>query len=119
MARPQDLMGLGMPPTLASALGNEPQALTATGTTQGGAAAIRSHLVTMTATGADGIVLPSNALVGTPYFVFNSSGSTGLVYCPSGQTMNTTSNGSLSVTTHKLAVFIQASKGVWASILSA
>lgn len=119
MARPSDLMGVGLPPTLAAMLGNEPLAQTAAGSTQATATAIRSHLITMTATGADGLILPSAASVGTPYFVFNSSGSTGLVYCPVGQTMNTTSNGSLSIATHKMAMFIQVSKGVWASILTA
>ncbi len=114
-----DLMGLGMPGELAGLLGNQPQALTATGTTQAGAAAITAHLVTMTATGADGIILPITGKVGTPYYVLNSSASTGLVYCPVGHTMNTTSNGSVSVATHLGVLCIQMSKGVWASILTA
>ncbi len=114
-----DLMGLGMPGELAGILGNQPQALTATGTTIADASAITAHLVTMTATGADGIKLPITAKVGTPYYILNSSASTGLVYCPTGHTMNTTSNGYVSVATHVAAICIQMSKGVWASILTA
>lgn len=114
-----DLMGVGIPPLPAGILGNTPSALTATGTTQAGAAAMLTHLVEMTATGADGIILPSGALIGTPYWVFNSSASTGLVYCPVGHTLNTTSNGSLSMATHKGAVFIQYKIKFWMSILTA
>lgn len=119
MPTPDDLLGTGMPPLQAAVLGNGALAQTAAGADQAGATAIRSHLVTMTATGADGLRLPSNALVGTPYWVWNSSASTGLIYAPVGATMNTTLNGSLSLATHKLAVFIQTSKGNWASILTA
>lgn len=113
-----DLTGLGMSPMQAIELGNQPTSLTAAGSTQATAAAILSRLVNMTATGADGIILPSNALIGSPYWVFNSSGSTGKVYCAVGDTMNTVSNSSLSVTTLKLAVFIKHSKGNWSSIQS-
>jgi hypothetical protein len=119
MPKQSDLVGAGLPPLQAAILGNEPSALTATGSAQTDAAPILSHLVTMTATGADGVILPSGALVGTPYYVYNSSGSTGLVYCPVGHTLNSTSNGSLSLATHKQAIFIQVSKGVWASNLTA
>lgn len=121
MPTPDDLLGLGMPPSLSGSLGNRPQTITAAGTTQAGATAMvnGSHLFEMTATGADGIVVSSSAPIGTPIYVFNSSASTGLVYCALGQTMNTTSNGSVSVATHKLVVVIQYKKGAWASNLTA
>ena len=120
MPMSQDLLGLGLPPNLSASLGNNPSTLTATGTTQATAASILggSHMVEMTASGSDGIILPSAAMIGTPYFVYNSSGSTGKVYAPVGHYMNTSLNSSLSVTTLKLAMFIQYKKGYWASILT-
>lgn len=114
-----DLAGLGMPVELAAVLGNQPVAVTAAGSTQAGATAITTHLTAMTATGADGLILPSAAKIGTPYWIFNVSASTGLVYCPVGHTMNTTSNGNVSVATHLLVVCIQYSNKKWASILTA
>jgi hypothetical protein len=118
MALQTDLMGASMPYNLAAILGYAPQLVAAAGTTQANAATVASKLIEMTATGADGIILPS-ADLGTPTWVFNSSGSTGLVYVPSGHTLNTSLNGSLSLTTHKLACFVQYKNKFWGSILSA
>jgi len=117
-----DLMGTGVPPGTASIVGNDPVLLAAAGTTQGGATTITSHLVEFTATGSDGIVLPSAAKIGTPYYIFNSSGSTGKVYVPSGHNLVTTSstaNGSLSMTTGQRAIFIQYKLKNWTYVLSA
>jgi hypothetical protein len=121
MPQSQDLMGFGESPFIAGLMGNNPQPLTAAGTNQGTAALIEvpDTLVEMTATGADGITFQDTSLVGTPYWIINSSGSTGNVYVPSGHTLNTTLDGSLAMTTHQRAVFIQYKKGFWFSILSA
>jgi hypothetical protein len=118
MALQTDLMGTGMPWSTAAYLGYTPQTVAAAGTTQANAATVQSKLIEMTATGADGIILP-NADIGTPVNVFNSSSSTGLVYVPVGHTLNTTLNGSLSLVTHKGAIFIQYKNKFWYSILSA
>lgn len=119
MPTSQDLMGFGTPSQLAAMTGNDPVALTAAGSTQATATTITSHLVEMTATGADGLIMPSAAKIGTPYYIFNSSASTGLVYCPVGHTMNTTSNGSVSVATHKAVIIIQYKRLFWSSNLTA
>lgn len=119
MPQSTDLVGLGVPPSVAGSLGNDPIAVTAAGSAQAGATVIRNHMAEMTATGADGIVFPTNAKIGTPYYVFNSSGSTGLVYVPVGHTLNTTLNGSLSMVTHKMAIFIQYKNKFWSSVLTA
>jgi hypothetical protein len=119
MAQATDIMGLGMAPQQASLLGHQVSALTATGSTQATAATMRSSLVEMTATGADGIILPTGASIGKEYYVFNSSASTGLVYVPVGDTLNTTLNGSVSVATHKGVMLVQYKKGFWMSILTA
>ena len=121
MAQGTDLMGHSMPFGLASLLGNDPALIAAAGSTQAGAKTIsdNTYLVEFTATGADGIILPTKAKIGTPFFVINSSGSTGLVYVPVSQYLNTTQNGSLSMTTHTRAIFIQYKLNYWLSILSA
>jgi hypothetical protein len=118
MALQTDLMGAGMPYPQADKLGYNPQLVAAAGTTQTTAATTQSKLIEMTATGADGIILP-NADIGTPVNVFNSSSSTGLVYVPVGHTLNTSLNGSLSLVTHKGAIFIQYRNKFWYSVLSA
>ncbi len=120
MPQAVDLMGMGVPPNLAAATGNTPLAVTAAGTTQATAAPAKSgsHMFEMTATGSDGIILPVT-LIGTPVYVYNSSGSTGLVYVPVGHTLNSTLNGNLSLATHKAAIFIQYKNAFWSSNLTA
>jgi hypothetical protein len=119
MPTANDLMGTGVPPMLAGELGNSPQSVAAAGTSQATAAAVYEHLVEMTATGIDGVILPSAAKIGTPYWVYNSSGSTGTVYCPVGHTLNSTANGGLGLATHKAAVFMQFRTNQWWSNLTA
>ena len=118
MALQTDLMGASMPYNLAALLGYAPQTVAAAGTPQTNAATTQSKLIEMTATGADGIIL-GNADQGTPVYVYNSSSSTGLVYVPVGHTLNNTLNGSLSLTTHKAATFVQYKNKFWFSNLTA
>lgn len=121
MPTQDDLLGLGMPPELGGVLGNQPTTLVTTGTTQGGAATIKSHLVTLTtAASQTGAILPSAAKIGTPYWVSNPTATTGIVYAPASTTLNgAASTTGLSLAQNKAAVFIQVSKGVWVSILTA
>lgn len=119
MPQPTDLMGFGMSPFVAGELGNLPQSLAAAGTSQATAAAVYEHLVEMTATGNDGIIMPSGAKIGTPYYVYNSSASTGTVYVPVGHTLNQTANGGLSLVTHKSCFFMQYKTNMWFSNLTA
>ena len=118
MSRPTSLMGLGMSPFLGNELGYEPVLVAAAGNSQTTAAVANNDMIEMTATGADGVILPDVG-VSNWVFVFNSSGSTGLVYVPVGHTLNTTLNGSLSVATHKGAILWQYKRLFWASVLSA
>jgi hypothetical protein len=118
MALQTDLMGASVPYNAAALLGYAPQLLAAAGTSQTNAATATSKLIEMTATGPDGIILPS-VEPGTPCWVFNSSGSTGTVYVPSGHTLNTSLNGGLALATHKLACFVQYKNKYWGSILTA
>lgn len=121
MPRSEDLMGGGIAPLVSAMLGNDPQALTTTGTTQATAAAIRSHLATLTtASSQTGAILPSNAKVGTPYWVSNPASTTGIVYAPASTTLNgAASTTGLNLAQNKAAIFIQTAVGVWVSILTA
>ena len=123
MPQQEDLQGHGMPWPLAESLGNDPQQVAAAGTTQATATAVKvnDYLVEMTgANGSNGIVLPSNAKIGTPYYVVNSNTSNaGLVYVALNQYLNTTQNGSLSIAAEKTATFIQYKLNYWCSNLTA
>jgi hypothetical protein len=119
MALQTDLMGASMPYNLAGLLGYAPSLVAAAGSTQANAATVNSKMIEMTATGADGIILP-NVDQGTPCWVFNSSGSTGIVYVPVGHTLNTVAGTTgLSLATHKGACFVQYKAKAWMSILTA
>lgn len=115
MPRPGDLMGSGLPPLLAAELGNEISSINGAGTTQATATAILSHMTAVTAASSQtGAILPSGALVGTPYYVISVSGTAAKVYCPSGHTLNGTTNGGATFSTATgMLIFIQSSRTVW------
>lgn len=120
MALSTDLVGLGMPPEQAALVGaGAVQAVTAAGSAAGDATALRvdQRVVNLTATGADGVIFPSSAPLNVPYLIMNASGSTGIVYPPTGGTIN--GAASISVPTAKAAIFTRLSSTVWASVLSA
>ncbi len=124
MALTTDLVGVGFPAEQAKRVGtNAIQAVSAAGSDATGATALlkAQNFVNMTATGADGIKLPSDAALNQPYYVYNGSGSTGKVYPPTSGTLNggTATTGSLSLTTLKVAVFIRYSSTGWIFILTA
>lgn len=119
-----DMMGVGMPSEFASREGwPGTSAVSAAGTTATDATALlkAQRFVLLTATGSDGVKLPSDAELMVPYVVYNSSGSTGKVYPPTSGTLNggTASSGSLSLTTLKLATFWRYSSTGWIFTLTA
>lgn len=115
MANPTALMGLGLSGGLASLLGYEPSSKSGAGTTQGTATAITSKLTLATASGgATGVILPSTANVGSIYLVASLGATATVVYCPSGHTLNGTTNGAATFqATPGLAVFIRTSTTAW------
>ena len=122
MPRSIDLMGLGFSAAQAEALGNTPTTITvvANGTSQAAATVIppQVHCALFTpATSAAGIILSTNALIGSPVYVNVVGGTvaTGTVYCPVSGTMNGSTNGSVVMTTGKTAMFLQTSQSVWVS----
>ena len=120
MPQSTDLVGLGVAPELATKLGNDAVTLTTTGTAQTTAATITSTNVELsTAGGATGAILPSGALVGTPYFVFTSTATTGVVYPPSGHYLVGSLNTGVNVAQNKGAIFWQYKKGYWAYVVLA
>jgi len=116
MALDRDLMGVGFADKQAQLVGAPATtAVTAAGTTSADATVLgtQTKMVTGTFTGADGIRLPTNMKLNDPYWVFNSSGSTGLVYPPTGGALNGGStDAGLSMTTKKVAQFIRLSTNV-------
>lgn len=123
MSLAKDLIGGGIPDITARHLGYPTNlAVTAAGTTTTDATVLgtQSKVVTMTASGSDGIRLPTNMPLMTPYWLFNSSGSTGKVYPPTGGAINGGStDAGLSVATLKTVVFMRISTNVVISILTA
>ena len=123
MALNTDLMGVGMADSVARRVGLPVnKAVTAAGTASTDATVldVQNKVVTMTATGADGIRFPTNMPLNAEFWVFNSSGSTGLVYPPTGGAINAGStDAGLSMATHKTAVFMRISTNVVIAILTA
>lgn len=120
----KNLMGVGIPAEAAAQIGlSAIAAITAAGTTAADATILNKQntFVNMTASGSDGIKLPANADLGVEYIIYNSSGSTGLVYPPTSGTLNggTATSGTLSLATLKVARFIRYSSTGWVYQLTA
>ncbi len=123
MSLDKDLMGVGFADKQAQNVGLPNNlAVTAAGTTSADATVLgtQNKVVTMTATGSDGIRLPANMKLNDPYWVFNSSASTGKVYPTVGGAINAgNTDAGLSMATHTTAVFMRLSTNVTVAILTA
>ncbi len=85
------LIGSGIPDLAAKELGfpTPPPTLAGVGTAQTGAAAITQTMTIITATGgATAFVMPAAIGSSGPFVVYNSSGTSALVYPGSGKTFN-------------------------------
>lgn len=117
MPQPQDLMGFGMPFDLAGELGNDPQVITATGTTAGTAAKIQSHLALVNAqSNQTGVILPSTAKYGTPYFVFGTGAQAPVVYPHTGGAINSAAASVTLSAAISGAIFMRTSVNQWYTI---
>ena len=119
-------MGLGMPPALASRIGNNPASIAGVGTTQTGAAALTNGVVLLLTPTASNtaFILNSATSTGRPLYLWNASSSQGaLIYPPTGGTINGGSvNASISIPTLTGAVVqLQNGSGVaaetWGAIV--
>jgi hypothetical protein len=90
------LAGLGMPAQLAALIGGNPSALTCVGTTQVGAAIIKSkNTELVTAASNTAAIFPSNAAVMEPYWITVQSATAAVLWVPVGHTLNGTLNSSV------------------------
>jgi hypothetical protein len=121
MASSVALMGVGMPAQLAARLGMDPSNLTTTGTTQATAAkALTKNVKLVTAGSQTGSIIPSTAEVGDVYYFFNSTATTGIVYSPTGSTLNgAASTTGQNVAQNKMCIMYQYAQGAWASLVAA
>lgn len=101
-----DLMAFGMAGPLANQIGTTPTTLTCTGTTAGTAATVKSRMVDLNAASSQtGAIIPQTATLGYPgdmFFFSNDSGTTAVIYPPTGATI--TGGSSLSLATAKNAI---------------
>lgn len=92
MATTDALMGLGTPAEVAIRIGWQPVALATSGAVQGAGAVIKgtgNKLVTLTVTSAsDAVTLPNEAEVADEVIVVNATSNAGVIYPPSGETIN-------------------------------
>ena len=120
MPQATDLMGVGMSAELARELGNTPNVVTCAGTTLGTATTIKTTNSELSASGsATGAVLPTSAKIGTPYFVFVSSSTSAVVYVPSGSTLNTVTDDTLTLAQKKSAILMQYKRNAWSALVTA
>lgn len=122
MSTAKDLMGVGLPAEQAGRLGFPGlSTVTAAGTTTADATVLlkEQRVVEMTASGADGIRLPSTAELMVPYIVYAKTG-TGKVYPPSGAAFNAdTADQSQTIAVNLAAMFYRTGNLTWISLCGA
>lgn len=120
--RANDMMGVGMPAEFAIREGWPGiSTVTAAGTTSTDATALlkEQRVVEMTASGSDGIKLPSTAELMVPYVVYAKT-NTGKVYPPTGASINAdTADQSQSIAVNLCAIFFRTGSLTWFSICGA
>jgi hypothetical protein len=116
-----ELIGLGEAPKLAGLIGNLPSAKTGVGTAQATATPITTNFTVLTASGgATAFLLPTVPAGAGPYWMSNQSGTTALIFPPSGGSVQGGStDASFSLATNKTAAFFKTSATAWAVNLSA
>lgn len=121
MSTVADLMGLGMAGPLAGRLGNTPATQAGAGTTNTGATSIQTSVTNATtASSQTAFIFNSGASLGRPFYFFNSSATTALVYPPVGGNFNGGStDASFSVAQNKMCIFIRLSTNNWCTNLTA
>lgn len=118
-----DLTGLGMSPFQASALGNQPSNLTATGTSQATAAtALTKNVVINAQSSQTGVIIASTSKIGSDHYFSNgtASATSAIVYAPVGHSLNgSASTTGLTLAQNKMCYLFQFSNKVWYSNLTA
>lgn len=118
----KDMMGVGMAAEFATREGFPGlSTVTAAGTTTTDATVLKKaqRVVEMTASGADGVRLPSDAELMVPYIVYAKTGA-GKVYPPSGAAFNAdTADQSQAVAVNLAAIFYRTGSLTWISLCGA
>lgn len=118
----KDMMGVGMPAEFAMREGFPGlSTVTAAGTTTTDATVLlkAQRVVEMTASGSDGVRLPSDAELMVPYIVYAKTGA-GKVYPPTGAAMNAdTADQSQTVGLNLAAIFWRTGSLSWISLCGA
>jgi hypothetical protein len=118
MPTPQDLMGFGIHPFPAGELGVFPGAVTASGTTAGTAKVIPTDVHFAAVTGASsqtGVMLPSGAKIGTPYYIVGVGSAAPVVYPNTGATINNAAASLTLSAATATAILIRYSSTQWYS----
>lgn len=119
MPTSQDLMGSGTAPQLATLLGDDTTQVTATGTTQATAVALRGDdggvFEILAASNQTGAILPSTALINCQFVLISVSGTAAKVYAPVGHTLNgvVSSTGLTFSAATGMVIAIQSRPRVW------
>ena len=119
-----DLTGLGMAPALANRVGDQVATVAGVGTTQAGAAQIGTSVtIATTGVGEVAFVLPVLPVLLKPYYVFNTSATSGTVFPPGSTTLNGGSSA-VSVAQNKGTIFMCVSgpgtgSDVWVALAGA
>lgn len=119
MPTSSDLCGVGYAPEQAMLIGNDANVVVGTGTSQGTAATIKSHMPEINAQSSQtGAILPSGAKVGTPYYITNgtTSATSAVIYVPTNHFLNGTINSGYTIAQAKAGILYQYKKGWWASV---
>lgn len=119
-----DLGGIGLPMELATRLGlSTLTSITTAGTAQGTATLIPNmvnNVLLVTASSQTGAILPSTAELGMPYYVQNSTSTTGVVYPPTSGFINAGSvNVGVNLAQNEAAVFWRRSSTRWQAFFTA
>jgi len=122
MARPEDLMGLGMPGPLAQLEGFTIPTAVAGATTAQATATLLTGSINLITTAASqtAVRLPSDTALAVPIMVYNSTSTAALVFPPTGGNINeAATNASFSVAQAKTTTFWRVSTTKWIAVLSA
>lgn len=123
MASVSDLVGLGLPPKLAQAIGYSPTTVVAAGTTAATATEIGpdvGFVVADTGSSLTGLKLNASYPLGRPLIITNPDSDTAIIYPPTSGTINggTATTGGQNLAQNKTAIYIRQTDVKWVSVLT-
>lgn len=122
MATANALINLGTPAETAKRTGFTQVSVTASGTTQGSTAlkGPGNLFVNATIPASQAITLPSNAEIGDEIVIFNNAGNAGVIFPPSGGSINAAAaDASVAIGANLARRFFKATATRWVSWVAA